>query len=74
MEKVESHKMWCFACQKEFSIQSSWQEASCILCESPIVEKIENDPHFTEIKTQEIITRTNGNLKYFLNSLRFRNE
>ena len=61
MEKIESHKMWCFSCQKEFSVQTPWEEASCIMCSSPIVEKIEDNSHFTELKTQEIITRPNRN-------------
>ena len=61
MEKITSHQMWCFECQKEFSTQSELADAVCVKCNSPIIEKIESEPHINELKTQEIITRKNGN-------------
>lgn len=62
MEKVQSHKMWCYECQKDFSIQTSWEDASCIICGSEIIEKIESDPHLNEMKSQEVISRNNRNI------------
>ena len=60
MEKIVSHKMWCFGCQKQFTIQTSWEDAVCTFCNCPIVEKINDESHGTELQKQEILTRTNG--------------
>ena len=60
MKKVQSHRMWCFECQNEFSTQLVLEKAYCVLCKSQIIEKIDDESHIRELKDQEIITRENG--------------
>lgn len=60
MEKVTSHRMWCFECQKEFSTTHDLDKAHCIICTSPIIEKIESESDKKEISSQEVLISRNG--------------
>lgn len=50
--------MWCFLCQKDFTTQSAPEEAACVICENPVVERIDTESHVEELKTQEVISRS----------------
>jgi DNA-directed RNA polymerase subunit RPC12/RpoP len=63
MEKITSHRMWCFECQKEFSTTKNLEDAHCIICKSQIIEKIETETDKTELTSQEILVSQNGKFK-----------
>jgi DNA-directed RNA polymerase subunit RPC12/RpoP len=54
--------MWCFECEKEFTSNSNLEDTCCTICESPIVEKIEEENDIQELQSQEVLVRTNGKL------------